>query len=503
MPKSTPPNLELFGAQEPRIRSVPRAKQSLGDAAVELAASFGLFLDPWQQLVLRDSLQVSDKPDRNGVRRWRTFETGLCVGRQNGKGAILEARELAGALLFGEKLIVHSAHEFKTAKEAMRRLEMLLAQAGEPYRANRSHGEESLELRNTGARVMFQTRTKAAGRGLSGDLIILDEAMILSSDAVGALLPTLSARPNPQLWYTGSAVDQAVHANGLVFASVRERGLAGDDDSLCWLEWSCDSEADLDDPRQWCVANPGIGYRITVEHVRSERRALLHQPRVFAVERCGVGDWPSLSEGESEIAAAAWDECKVDDPVLTGARTVAVHRSRDRRFWSVAAAQRLADNRVHVEIGPVFEGSHTDVAEYLVDRVGAWNPVALVIDRRSAAMVLEPLLLDAGIEPTVTNSVDLALACGGFLDDVLAGRVTHSGQQVLSQAMGCARKRDLPGGGFAWDEGSDGVATAPLVAATLAHWSLVSFVKPPAGGRSAPVVESVKDSDELDVFAAF
>lgn len=454
--------------------------------------------------MLRDALQV--KGGQSGTKKWSSFEVGLCVSRQNGKGAILEARELAGALLFGEKLIVHSAHEFKTAKEAMRRLEMLLAEAGEPYRANRSHGEESLEFKNTGARVMFQTRTKAAGRGLSGDLVILDEAMILSSDAVGALLPTMSARPNPQLWYTGSAVDQAIHANGLVFSSVRERGVSGDDPALCWLEWSCVPDASLDDPKQWAISNPGIGYRISVDHIRNERRALLHQPKVFAVERMSIGDWPALSDVESEIPLDSWSECVCSSPVLVGQRTIAVHRSRDRRRWAVAAAQRTSDNRVHVEIGPVQDGSHTDVAEYLVDKISEWNPIALVIDRRSAAMVLEPLLIDAGVEPTVTNSTDLALACGGFLDDALSGLISHSDQQLLSEAVASAVKRDLPGGGFAWDEGADGVVTAPLVAATLAHWSLVSLAKRPVGPMSAPVVEAPPDSSdgrELDVFAAF
>lgn len=460
-----------------------------------------MFLDPWQADVLRDALRLKD----DDPSKWAAFEVGLCVSRQNGKGSILEARELAGALLLGEQLIVHSAHEFKTAKEAMRRLEHLLQQAGEPYRANRSHGEESLEFKKTGARVMFQTRTKAAGRGLSGDLVILDEAMILSSDAVGALLPTMSARPNPQLWYTGSAVDQVVHANGLVFSSVRERGLSGSDPSLCWLEWSAPDDADLDDPKTYVMSNPGMGHRISLDHIRNERRALLHQPKVFAVERCSIGDWPTVGEVESEIPALLWSEMASVDPVLVGPRTIGVHRSRDRRCWAVAAAQRTADNRVHVEVGPIRDGSHTDVAEYLVDKVGAWNPMSLVIDRRSAAMVLEPLLLDAGVEPTVTNSTEIALACGGFLDDALTGLLSHSDQQVLNDAVGGAVRRDLPGGGFAWDEGSDGVVSAPLVAATLARWALVSLSKP-VGQRSSPVVEvpgSGSGERELDVFAAF
>lgn len=499
MPKSTPDGLPQYGVQIPRVRHVPPAKNSLGEAAVELAASFGLMLDPWQRQVLHDALKVRD----NEPNKWQSFEIGLVCARQNGKGAILEARELAGALLLGERLIVHSAHEFKTAKEAMRRLEMLLAEAGEPYKANRSHGEESIEFKKTGSRVMFQTRTKAGGRGLSGDLVILDEAMILSSDAVGALLPTMSARPNPQLWYTGSAVDQAVHANGIVFASVRERGLAADDDSLCWLEWSCDEDANVDDPEQWLIANPGVGYRITVDHIAKERRALVHQPKVFAVERLSIGDWPHLGDVESQIPLDAWSAMASTDPILVGPRTIAVHRSRNRQRWAIAAAQRTADNRVHIELGPVQEGSHTEIAEYLVDKVGDWNPIALVIDRKSAAMVLEPLLLDAGIETTVTNSVDLALACGGFLDDTLAGLLSHSDQPALAEATGAAVKRDLPGGGFAWDEGADGTISAPLVAATLAHWALLSFGKPPVAPSAAPVVDVQASKGELDVFAAF
>jgi hypothetical protein len=52
--------------------------------------------------------------------KWAAFEVGLNVARQNGKGSILEARELAGLFLLGERLIIHSAHEFATSLEAFR-----------------------------------------------------------------------------------------------------------------------------------------------------------------------------------------------------------------------------------------------------------------------------------------------------------------------------------------------------------------------------------------------
>jgi hypothetical protein len=44
------------------------------------------------------------------------------VPRQNGKGTILEARELAGLFLLGERLLIHSAHEQDTSLEHFRRL---------------------------------------------------------------------------------------------------------------------------------------------------------------------------------------------------------------------------------------------------------------------------------------------------------------------------------------------------------------------------------------------
>ena len=65
----------------------------------------GLELDEWQQDDLRDLMGL----DEEG--RWVHFEFGENVSRQNGKGAILEVRELA--LLCGitdERLGVQSAH---------------------------------------------------------------------------------------------------------------------------------------------------------------------------------------------------------------------------------------------------------------------------------------------------------------------------------------------------------------------------------------------------------
>jgi hypothetical protein len=66
----------LLGDQRPRIESVPPRLSSAGLEAVELAASAGIDLDPWQAHVLEQSLGER----RDG--KWAAFEVGLIVSRQ-------------------------------------------------------------------------------------------------------------------------------------------------------------------------------------------------------------------------------------------------------------------------------------------------------------------------------------------------------------------------------------------------------------------------------------
>src|SRR4051812_18108386 len=261
---AAPPGGTLLGDQNPRILWYPEYVSSAGEEAVELAAMAGLELDPWEQLVLAHSL--GERPDG----KWAAFEVGLVVPRQNGKGTILEARELAGLFLLGEKLLIHSAHEQATSSEHFRRLLTLIEGVPEFERrvmkAPKGKGAEAIELRG-GQRIFFKTRTGGGGRGLTGDLVVLDEAMILPETVTGALVPTMAARSvhgNPQLWYAGSAVDQTIHEHGIVFARMRERGVA-QAPRVAWFEWSADGDHPEDvpvevreDPATWAQANPGM-----------------------------------------------------------------------------------------------------------------------------------------------------------------------------------------------------------------------------------------------------
>jgi hypothetical protein len=134
---------------------------------------------------------------------------------------------------------------------------------------------------------------------------------------------------------------------------------------------------------------------------------------------------------------------------------------------------------------------------YIVTLVEAWDPCALVIDAKSAAAPLRPYLAECGIDLILSNATQLALACGGFLDGALQGRLSHTGQDILRDAFASAVKRDLPGGSFAWQKSPRGAITQ-LVAATLSHWALLEFGPASAPKRSAPPVMADEPSQGSD-----
>jgi hypothetical protein len=222
----------------PRICSVPEYASSAGAEAIEVAELAGLYLDEWQQFVLVNAL--GERLDG----KWAAPTVGLVVGRQNGKNSILEARELAGIFLLDERVIVHSAHEQATSSEHFRRLLALIEGVPEFDRrilkVVQGKGAEAIELRG-GQRVLFKTRTGGGGRGFSVDLLVFDEAMILSAAAKAALIPTMAARSiigNTQTWYAGSAVDQLnPKHDGLELSRIRAGGIAGTD-KIAYFEWS-------------------------------------------------------------------------------------------------------------------------------------------------------------------------------------------------------------------------------------------------------------------------
>jgi hypothetical protein len=468
----------------PRVWSVPDPADSLGDDAVEFARENGLSLDPEQELVLRGSL---------GLRadgKWQTREVGLNVPRQNGKGEVLLARELFGLFELGERLIIHTAHEFKTSAEHFQRLEAVVRdnpglhgrvkrrESGKVDGYRYSHGEESITL-DDGARIEFKTRTKSGMRGFAGvDLLVLDEAMIISEAAHSSALPIIRASKasrGPQLWYTGSAVDQESQEHGVVWARVRERGVGGDDPALAYFEWSLDfdhpddiPDAVTDDPAYWRMVNFALERgRVSEEHMEWERRAL--GDRGFKVELLGVGDWPSTDASPDVlISEEQWADVLDRDSVLVDPVCVAIDVSPERHS-SVAAVGANERGVLHAEIIHARAGTGW-LVDRLVELYGHHDVVEIVCDGFGPAASIANRVEEAGIKVRRLDSGEYGRACGLFLDHVGEKTLRHLGQQELDAAIRGAKVRPLVDR-WAWSRTKSTVNISPLVACTLALWS--------------------------------
>ena len=463
----------VTGAQSPRIEIIPDGDEHpLWDEITGFVTAAGITLDPWQLRILWASLL------RRG-QIWAAFTVACCVPRQNGKNGILEARELVGARILGEKLQIHSAHLADTSMEGFRRLDYLLEAnewlSKDVTNIRRQNGHEQITFRG-GNRIRFRTRTKGGGRGFSGAPVYFDEAMYLPEISYGAMLPVISAQPDPQVWQTGSAVDQAVMDDGLVFTRAREQALTGGD-RIAWFEWSLDYSSPEDVPLAemesldaQASTNPALGVRITPEYVAAELRSL--DPRTAAVERFGVGDWPRTDGVATVIDLDLWGRLadahsRALDPVCFGF-DVRPNRSRS----VIVAVGRRQDDLLHLEVVDSREGVGW-VVERLVELSQRHAPHALVCDGVGPASSLVPELRKRQIEVSSLDSAQMGQACGMFYDAVHEERVRHLGDTRFVTAIKGAATRAL-GDRWAWSRRNSTSDVSPLVAATIGVWAMVS-----------------------------
>lgn len=476
------------GSQQPRIEHFPPYFTTAADDAIDLAGVAGLVMDPWQEHVLRGSLGER----RDG--RWTAFRTCLVVPRQNGKNAVLEARELAGLFLFGEKLIVHTAHEYKTARESMMSMMARIRQAPDllehvagfdevDFDEDDSRRISGMKTGNSpgitmknGNRLSYAARSKGSGRGFTGDLVILDEAYALSLDEMAALLPTMAARSiagNPQVWFTSSAGMR----ESTLLASLRKQGKEKTVDRLAYFEWSAEPTAESDDVDAWYQANPGLGVRISEEFVQDEYDTLARETgsdEQFRRERLGI--WDDDLDGTGAIDSESWKSHRVDALLATaGPVVLAADTSLDRKMSALIAVGAADDGVPQVRV--VRAAPHSVWVADAVVRVCREHPevVAIVIDDKKScepmAEAVERALEEAGLQVEIVRTAypDMAEACATTFDLIHEGVLRHRGDAELDAAVRSAVKKEVEGS-FTWSRQKAGAVIVPLVAMSLGLW---------------------------------
>jgi phage terminase large subunit-like protein len=388
---------------------------------------------------------------------------------------IAELRELVGLFVFGEQLQIHSAQLFSTAKESFLRQVARIRRCPDlmdmVHKFRTGNDNVSIELKN-GSRLMYQARGNDPSRGFSADLVVYDEAYGLTAEVIAASMMTLSARPNPQLWYCSST---GMEDSEFLFR-VRERGLDRAP-RLAFFEFSATPGCDPKDKEEWYKAIPALGIRIEEEFIESEGQAL-DWGKQFCRERLGLWADTALRD---VIPQEWWDACGVDDSQIVSEDLVAAVDISPYRDWaSVAVCGTAGDGRRQLECIQTGKGT-----EWVLDFVRKlWMstnaPVQLVIQGGGSPGSFIAPFQQEGISLIVLGSADIGRATGEFHDAVRDGEVVHLNDPVVAAGLknstryGIGSKTgesEAAAWGFARKDQS-GADITPIVAACYAFYGM-------------------------------
>jgi hypothetical protein len=489
----------LLGNEVPRIFTPPlrelTPETTLGFALIEFAVMMGVPLLPWQAWLGIHMLELLP----NGNFRFRTIV--LLVARQNGKSTFAQVLALFFMVVKEVPLVLSTAQNLDIAEEVWAGgIEMAQSSADiSPLvaRVVQQRGIKALEL-VTGSRWKVQAATRRGGRGLSGDLVLLDEIREHQNwSAWSAISKTTMARDNAIVFALSNAGDissvvlrhlrmQAHKTIGdpdnlwvdpvtgeMIESEVIELDddLAVEDDSLGIFEWSAEPHKDRRDRTGWQQANPSLGHTITERAIIS---ALSDPEWEFRTEvLCQWFDGATAGPFPSGTWTASTDQSSVLDP---GTRAVyCVDTSWDRTMTRIAIAGFRADGLPMFEVVASRPG-HDWVIDWLKSPDRAFKPEGVVWQATGAPVSSLTDDFEKSSLPLIKwGSSDLGRATGQLFDLVRASTpgVYHRPQPALDIAASTAATK-ASGDSWLWDRSKSVADISPLVAVTGALWGLLN-----------------------------
>jgi len=471
----------------------------------------GIDLLPWQKWLLIHMLELL--PDNS--LRFRTVI--VLVARQNGKSTLSQVVALWFMYVYRVKLVLGTAQDLDTAEEVWQGAVDLVTETDEDDeplhpelhelldKVVMVNGKKSLNL-TTGERYKVKAANRRAGRGLSGDLILLDELREHQSwDAWGAITKTTMARAMALILALSNAGD----ASSVVLRYLRNmaiesliadghedlRAELGDldqivddelsayaddgvdeaemfanagDDSLAIFEWSAPPGCDVNDRDAWAWANPSLGHTITERTIASA--AATDPEWIFRTEV--LCQW-SKGTLNGPFPAGCWEACLDPTSSIAGVErfTVGVDLSHDKSFAHLVIAGFNQRGEPHGEVTASRAGTGW-VIPFLAERE---DRIICVAGQGKGAPV-SPLLNEieeAGIPVRRWEGPDLSAGTVEFFQLVKDKKLRHLTQPILDAAAATAVPKITDTGSMFWNRGQSPLDIGPLVGLNAAIWALL------------------------------
>lgn len=515
----------LTGRTEPRIFTPPLRElrpavydddgetllspaTSLGFEAIEFAETvLGIELRPWQRWLLIHMLELLP----NGRLRFRTCI--VLVARQNGKTTLSVILSLFFLYALGRELVIGTAQDLGLAEEVWAKAVELAREVPELAELIQQvvlqTGKQALILED-GERYLIKAANRKAGRGLSGDLVLLDELREHTNfQAWAAVSKTTMARANSIVLALSNAGD----ASSVVLAHLRKLAhkALGDPDGINKLdaaatplqlpanltqvpgsqlgifEWSSAPGAELTDPDALAQANPSVGYG---EFEWANIAAALESDDEFTYRTEVMCQWADgafhspFGPGKWEAGIVRGDDDhgrplrKDQLPQITSKIKVGVDYSGTWAYITVCGWNNR--NRPQVEVvargaGVEWVRPWLEQRRHLIDAISGQGRGALISP--TLTDLEQPWVDSAGIEHEPLpvqrwQGEDLTAGTVRFFEAIKEDEIDHLADPALDLAAETAVTKTLTAGAFLVDRGKSPTDVTPLQAAIAAFWLL-------------------------------
>lgn len=452
----------------------PAGIVSTGWPAVEKTCrdKLSIEFDEWQRGIGR--LALAKRTD--GMLAAMVGGVGMSLPRQVGKTFLLTGMIFGLCINTPGLLVIWTAHHSKTSGETFLAMQAFAQRAKvKPYIQQVFTGSGDAEIRfANGSRILFGARERGFGRGIPGvDILVMDEAQILSDKALENMLATLNTSQFGLQLYVGTPPKP--EDNSEAFQRMRNEALAaikssdGVSEDTAWVECGADKGADPNDVKQIAKANPSFPHRTPLASVRRLQKKLTADGH----RREGLGIWDEVSL--RVIEPVAWEALKAPDWPAPERVVLVLAVSQDREWACIGAAGESGGRT------PVLCYSMrglSGVAAKVVELQAA-RDVAKVKLAGPQAKALLPDLVKADVDAELMTTGEMGGACTAFQEAVkngpdVQGALVHFGQGELDLAVENAETR-FSGESEVWNRKDRQVDDSPLVACSGAFylWGLM------------------------------
>jgi len=423
----------LRGATKPRLQSPPIKGKSKIDDVKQLCEIIKMPLLPWQEYVLKDMLTVDAKG------KWIRKTNLLLIARQNGKTHLARMLILAHLIKWETNVLIMSSNR-SMALDTFRQVTDILENndhlKGFVKQIRYANGTESIEMLNgTRLDVVAATRDGSRGRSVNG-LLFIDEVREITEEGFRAATPVTRAHPNSHTLLCSNAGD----AFSTVLNDLRERAISYPPKSFGFYEYSAPQYCKIDDHNAWALANPSLGYTISLESlaeavstspIENTRTELLCQWIDSLSSPWPHGVLEETSDSTLEMTAGAYTVFGFDV-------------SPSRRNGSLVAGQILPDGRIGIGILETYSSQVAIDELKMAASIKGWADIykpRLVCFDKYATQTIADRLSQSGVMVEDVSGQQFYKACGDLLEGLVNHRVVHNGQVELIQQMNnCAAK---------------------------------------------------------------